>query len=78
MNLYEIQSIRDLSLIDLEAKELRKVAKALTRYYEGQSSKRYVIKKGDRLHVCDNIEDFIYYKYREEPAYSFEYYDLSQ
>ena len=78
MNLYELQSIKDINLRNLESKELRKIGLAAARYRDGKSSKRYIVRKGDCVHVCEDISGFLYYKYRDEPAYSFEFYDLAQ
>lgn len=78
MNLYEIQSIKEISLTDLEGKELRKIGKAIARLRDGTSNKRYLVKKGSRVHVCKDIPSFIYDKYRNEPVYDLEYYALDE
>ena len=78
MNLYELQSIKDINLRNLESKELRKIRLAMSRYFDGESSKRYIVRKGDRVHVCEDISGFLYYKYRDEPIYSFEFYEITQ
>lgn len=78
MRLYEIQPISEINPSDLKGNAPKRIEGAIERYQTGKSSKRYAVKKGDRLHICDNIEHFLYYKYRDEPIYSFEYYDLTQ
>jgi hypothetical protein len=78
MQLYKVHPISEINPDDLEGKDLRRISQAIERYQTGESKKHYAVKKGDRLHICENIEHFLYYKYRDEPIYSFEYYDLAQ
>ena len=76
MKLIVTQSIKDISLTDLDGKELRKIAKAIARLRDGTSDKRYLVKNGDKVHICRDIFSFIYDKYRNEPVYDLEYYTL--
>lgn len=78
MSLYETQPVKDINVRNLDSKELRKIGLAVARYFDGKSSKRFIVRKGDRVHVCEKIEDFLYYKYRDEPLYSFEFYEITQ